>query len=93
MEATPGFEPGIRVLQTRALPLGYSANFNIKIVEQVVGIEPTTKAWEAFVLPLNYIRNFSIYYTTNNFFWQPIGRILFETKNPFCFCFCGNETL
>lgn len=58
-----------------------------------MGIEPTTKAWEAFVLPLNYIRNFSIYYTTNNFFWQPIGRILFETKNPFCFCFCGNETL
>jgi hypothetical protein len=25
MEATPGFEPGIRVLQTRALPLGYIA--------------------------------------------------------------------
>ena len=27
MEAPPGFEPGIRVLQTRALPLGYSAIF------------------------------------------------------------------
>ena len=26
LEATPGFEPGIRVLQTRALPLGYSAD-------------------------------------------------------------------
>ena len=25
MEAPPGFEPGIRVLQTHALPLGYSA--------------------------------------------------------------------
>jgi|InofroStandDraft_1065614.scaffolds.fasta_scaffold03105_10 hypothetical protein len=25
MEAPPGFEPGIRVLQTRALPLGYGA--------------------------------------------------------------------
>lgn len=25
LEATPGFEPGIRVLQTRALPLGYVA--------------------------------------------------------------------
>ena len=25
LEATPGFEPGIRVLQTRALPLGYIA--------------------------------------------------------------------
>ncbi len=45
-----------------------------------MGIEPTTKAWEAFVLPLNYIRSFSIYYTTNNFFWQPIGRILFKQK-------------
>ena len=25
MEAPPGFEPGIKVLQTYALPLGYSA--------------------------------------------------------------------
>ena len=25
LEAPPGFEPGIRVLQTRALPLGYIA--------------------------------------------------------------------
>ncbi len=25
MEATPGFEPGIKVLQTSALPLGYVA--------------------------------------------------------------------
>ena len=25
LEATPGFGPGIRVLQTRALPLGYDA--------------------------------------------------------------------
>lgn len=32
LEATPGFEPGIRVLQTRALPLGYDAilTFNTK---------------------------------------------------------------
>ena len=27
LEATPGFEPGIRVLQTRALPLGYVAEY------------------------------------------------------------------
>ena len=27
LEATPGFEPGIRVLQTHALPLGYVAVF------------------------------------------------------------------
>ena len=26
LEAPPGFEPGIRVLQTHALPLGYSAD-------------------------------------------------------------------
>ena len=27
MEAATGFEPVVRVLQTRALPLGYAANF------------------------------------------------------------------
>ena len=36
LEATPGFEPGIRVLQTRALPLGYIAVYklysNIKLI-------------------------------------------------------------
>ena len=30
MEATPGIEPGIKVLQTSALPLGYVATQNIK---------------------------------------------------------------
>ena len=30
LEATPGFEPGIRVLQTRALPLGYVAIYGAK---------------------------------------------------------------
>jgi hypothetical protein len=29
MEAAPGFEPGIKVLQTHALPLGYAAIQNI----------------------------------------------------------------
>jgi hypothetical protein len=28
MEAAPGFEPGIKVLQTSALPLGYAAMLN-----------------------------------------------------------------
>ena len=37
MEAAPGFEPGIKVLQTSALPLGYAAN--IEIVEFVSGAE------------------------------------------------------
>ena len=27
MEAPPGFEPGMEVLQTSALPLGYGAEF------------------------------------------------------------------
>ena len=27
MEAPPGFEPGVKVLQTSALPLGYGAGF------------------------------------------------------------------
>ncbi len=27
MEAAPGFEPGVKVLQTRALPLGYAAEY------------------------------------------------------------------
>ena len=28
MEAAPGFEPGVKVLQTSALPLGYAALFD-----------------------------------------------------------------
>ena len=34
MEATPGFEPGVKVLQTSALPLGYVA------MARVAGFEP-----------------------------------------------------
>ena len=30
LEATPGFEPGIKVLQTSALPLGYVALYLLK---------------------------------------------------------------
>lgn len=40
LEAAPGFEPGIRVLQTRALPLGYAA----KGMERKTGFEPATLA-------------------------------------------------
>ena len=32
LEATPGFEPGIRVLQTHALPLGYVAEENVCVI-------------------------------------------------------------
>ena len=35
VEVAPGFEPGIRVLQTRALPLGYAT-----IMAGVEGFEP-----------------------------------------------------
>lgn len=31
LEAAPGFEPGMRVLQTRALPLGDAAPVNFLI--------------------------------------------------------------
>ena len=45
MEATPGFEPGIRVLQTRALPLGYVAKMpdtvrHFDFMAGVQGFEP-----------------------------------------------------
>ncbi len=41
LEVTPGFEPGIRALQARALPLGYATAF--QMFPQVVpetGLEP-----------------------------------------------------
>ena len=47
MEATPGFEPGVKVLQTSALPLGYVAvqlrdpSESLKFLARVVGFEPT----------------------------------------------------
>ena len=39
MEAPPGIEPGMKVLQTSALPLGYGA-----ILERETGLEPATSA-------------------------------------------------
>ena len=52
MEAPPGIEPGIRVLQTRALPLGHGAVSCMKkrlsaagiVVERETGLEPATSA-------------------------------------------------
>lgn len=40
LEAPPGFEPGVKVLQTSALPLGYAAVFFI--LERETGFEPAT---------------------------------------------------
>ena len=44
MEATPGFEPGIRVLQTPALPLGYVAMSSLESMERKTGFEPAALA-------------------------------------------------
>ena len=47
MEAAPGFEPGVKVLQTSALPLGYAAQLwkllNLSM-ERKTGFEPATLA-------------------------------------------------
>ena len=40
MEATPGFEPGIKALQAHALPLGYIAAESIIEVVPGAGFEP-----------------------------------------------------
>ena len=56
LEAPPGIGPGIRVLQTRALPLGHGAVFNEltnadandirtrNVLERITGLEPATFA-------------------------------------------------
>ena len=41
MEAAPGFEPGIKDLQSSALPLGYAATIE-KSLERKTGFEPAT---------------------------------------------------
>ncbi len=40
MEATPGFEPGIRALQAPALPLGHVAKTVFIVVVPGAGLEP-----------------------------------------------------
>ena len=42
MEAPPGFEPGVKVLQTSALPLGYGA------MVASLGIEPRTRRFSVY---------------------------------------------
>ena len=59
MEVTPGFEPGITVLQTVALPLGYVA-----ILARVAGFEPANdgiriRCLTAWLYPINVL-----YYTS-----------------------------
>ena len=40
LEATPGFEPGIKALQAHALPLGYIAAESMLVVVPGAGFEP-----------------------------------------------------
>jgi hypothetical protein len=51
VEAAPGFEPGIKVLQTSALPLGYAATESGRRDSN-----PRPPPWQGGVLPLNYFR-------------------------------------
>ena len=51
LEATPGFEPGIRALQARALPLGYVALIYIKMVPGA-GLEPARTDVRGILSPL-----------------------------------------
>ena len=46
LEAPPGIEPGMRVLQTRALPLGYGAIWSGKR-----GSNPPPQPWQGCALP------------------------------------------
>ena len=52
MEAAPGFEPGVKVLQTSALPLGYAALIESGRRDS----NPRPPPWQGGVLPLNYFR-------------------------------------
>ena len=54
MEAAPGFEPGIKDLQSSALPLGYAA-LNKKWSGRR-DLNPRPQPWQGCALPLSYFR-------------------------------------
>ena len=67
LEAPPGFEPGVKVLQTRALPLGYSAFSACPIGKKKKKTvrtfwsgkrdsNPRHSPWQGDALPLSYSR-------------------------------------
>ena len=56
LEAPPGFEPGIRVLQTRALPLGYSAEY--KKWSGKRGSNPRPLPWQGSALSTELFPHF-----------------------------------
>ncbi len=53
LEAPPGFEPGMKVLQTSALPLGYGA---IMIWSGRRDSNPRPSPWQGDALPLSHFR-------------------------------------
>ncbi len=55
LEATPGFEPGMRILQTLALPLGDVAN-SPKKWSGKRDSNPRHQPWQGCALPLSYSR-------------------------------------
>ena len=52
VEATPGFEPGIKALQAHALPLGYIAAESNKVVVPGAGFEPAHPNGRGILSPL-----------------------------------------
>ena len=71
MEAAPGFEPGMEVLQTSALPLGDAASLNtagsaqrrlplIFLWSGKRDLNPRPQPWQGCTLPLSYSRTFKI---------------------------------
>jgi hypothetical protein len=72
LEARPGLEPGIRVLQTLALPLGHLAPFCLSQSTQLQrmlrslddnwsgrrDLNPRPSPWQGDALPLSYFRSY-----------------------------------
>ena len=62
MEAPPGFEPGVKVLQTSALPLGYGAMHKSRsprpdnVWSGRRDSNPRPSPWQGDALPLSHFR-------------------------------------
>ena len=76
-EASRGFEPLMRILQTLALPLGHDAIYTTRIATEHTPIRnplclsgrwdsnPRPSPWQGDVLPLYYARKIRSYYLTD----------------------------
>ena len=56
LEAAPGFEPGMKDLQSSALPLGYAAQCSRKKWSGRRDLNPRPQPWQGCALPLSYFR-------------------------------------